>query len=90
MNTQTIVHHRSCIHLQGMRRRATASTCDAAPAYRPLTLPVPVQVSLEQPDHDAACGRVPGPHVADIPVSRGVWALSGHVGIAVCACVDGM
>ena len=89
---------RPCPMCQQKRREClnVAGTCDAAPAYRPLTLPVPAQESQQQPDHDAACGRVPGPHVADRAVSKGVWALPGHVGIdvfvcvCVCLCVRGM
>jgi hypothetical protein len=40
--------------------------------FTTLTLPVPEQVSQQQPNHDAAWGRVPGSHVASNAVSSGV------------------
>ncbi len=43
--------------------------------FTTLTLPVPEQESDGQPDHDAACGRVPGPHVASSAVSSGMWLM---------------
>ncbi len=41
--------------------------------FTTLTLCVPEQGSLQQPDHHCVWGRVPGPHVASMAVSSGMW-----------------
>ncbi len=46
---------------------------------------VPEQVALQQPDHDAAWGRVPGPLVACRSVSSGMWLVSCPVGVCGCS-----
>ncbi len=59
--------------------RCTARTREAASCVTTLTkcvlcVCVPEQGSPQQSDHDAACGRVPGPHVASKAVSSsGMW-----------------
>ena len=54
-----------------------------------LTMHVPVQESCQQSDHDAACRRVPGPHVASKAVSSGMWLTAYYVFVmagSACTC----
>jgi hypothetical protein len=91
MITQTL-HAHTCIRMHAQvyimksrARRALAWCCEPTCGNRctALTLPVPVQESLQQSDHDAAHRRVQLPHVTFKAVSRVMWA----VGICACGCM---
>jgi hypothetical protein len=59
-----------------LKKRVTMHCAHAwGSRFTTLTLCVPEQRAQQQPDHDAACGRVPGPHVASMAVSTtcGSW-----------------
>ena len=68
-------HKHTCTHVTVRVWHAVRRTLESARgAVATLRWPaaVPAQVSRRQSDHDAACGRVRGPHVASVSVSRGL------------------
>lgn len=64
-------------------RAALRARVTQAP-HAALTLSVPAQVSQWQSDHDAAAGRVRGPHVASVSVSGGSFGVAAERYMCVC------
>ncbi len=64
---------RACFWGSASQCTARARACVRQLPHHSHAVCVPEQGSQQQPDHDAACGRVPGPHVASISVSSGMW-----------------
>ncbi len=59
---------------EGAHRHALHTrACVRQPPRHPHSVCVPEQEFLRQPDHGAACWRVPGPHVTSSAVSSVMW-----------------
>jgi hypothetical protein len=77
--------HKPFLHACHWDKASWCTACTREAAASPLThcVCVPEQVSIQQSDHDAACGRVPGPQFTTAAVSScmlvtAYYACVGH------------